>query len=467
MTIGTLVFDKSSYKTVLCLGHILDKDGRKMSKHLGNVLEPMALMEEHGADAIRWYMLAAGSPWSARRVGHEAITEVIRKTLLTYWNTVSFHALYASAANFELSQAPAMSERPLMDRWINSELQSLNIEVDTALSDFDSQRAGKAINSFIDDLSNWYVRRSRRRFWDGDVAALATLHEALVVLTQLAAPMVPFITEEVWQLLVRPVDQGAASSVHLTDFPIAKISEIDEELSAQVALTKRIVELGRAARAESAVKIRQPLQRALISAKGWASLPAEMKQQIADELNVVDLEDIASADGDLVDISIKANFRTLGTKFGGAVQEIAKAIAAETASELVKQLRAKSTVKVAQWDICLDDLVVTETPKSGWNVASHDGESVALDLALSPALISAGLVREVIRFIQDARKTSGFDISDRIIVAYNANDDVLAAITGDAERIANEVLAIQMGADQTIDLGDNEFGLQLRLERTK
>ena len=467
MTIGTLVFDKSSYKTVLCLGHILDKDGRKMSKHLGNVLEPMALMEEHGADAIRWYMLAAGSPWSARRVGHEAITEVIRKTLLTYWNTVSFHALYASAANFELSQAPAMSERPLMDRWINSELQSLIIEVDTALSDFDSQRAGKAINSFIDDLSNWYVRRSRRRFWDGDVAALATLHEALVVLTQLAAPMVPFITEEVWQLLVRPVDQGAASSVHLTDFPIAKISEIDEELSAQVALTKRIVELGRAARAESAVKIRQPLQRALISAKGWASLPAEMKQQIADELNVVDLEDIASADGDLVDISIKANFRTLGTKFGGAVQEIAKAIAAETASELVKQLRAKSTVKVAQWDICLDDLVVTETPKSGWNVASHDGESVALDLALSPALISAGLVREVIRFIQDARKTSGFDISDRIIVAYNANDDVLAAITGDAERIANEVLAIQMGADQTIDLGDNEFGLQLRLERTK
>jgi isoleucyl-tRNA synthetase len=463
MTIGTLVFDKSSYKTVLCLGHILDKDGRKMSKHLGNVLEPMALMEQHGADAIRWYMLAAGSPWSARRVGHEAITEVIRKTLLTYWNTVSFHALYAEAANFELSQAPAMATRPLMDRWINSELQSLIIEVDESLSDFDSQRAGKALAAFIDDLSNWYVRRSRRRFWDGDVAAMATLHESLVVLTQLMSPMVPFITEEVWQVLVRPVDASASSSVHLTNFPVADRSQIDVTLSAQVALTKRIVELGRAARAESGVKIRQPLQRALISAKGWAALPVGMKEQIAEELNVIDLEDIASADGELVDISIKANFRTLGTKFGGAVQDIAKAISTQNPSELVATLRSNSSTKVSQWEINLDDLVVTETPKSGWNVASHDGESVALDLALSPALISAGLVREAIRFIQDARKTNGFDISDRINISYNANNDVMAAIAADLSHIQGEVLATQMHADNSLALGDNELGLTVKL----
>jgi isoleucyl-tRNA synthetase len=463
MTIGTLVFDQSSYKTVLCLGHILDKDGRKMSKHLGNVLEPMALMEQHGADAIRWYMLAAGSPWSARRVGHEAITEVIRKTLLTYWNTVSFHALYAQAANFELSQSPAMADRPLMDRWINSELQSLIIEVDEALSDFDSQRAGKALAAFIDDLSNWYVRRSRRRFWDGDVAAMATLHESLVVLTQLMSPMVPFITEEVWQVLIRPVNGAAATSVHLTDFPVANRSQIDQELSAQVALTKRIVELGRAARAESGVKIRQPLQRALISAKGWAALPTAMKEQIAEELNVLDLEDIASADGELVDISIKANFRTLGTKFGGAVQEIAKAISAQNPAELVTTLRASDSAKVDQWEITLDDLVVTETPKSGWNVASHDGESVALDLALSPALIAAGLVREVIRFIQDARKTNGFDISDRISVSYNANDDVMAAIAGGGQHIQSEVLATQIQVDSSIQLSDNELGLAVLL----
>ena len=463
MTIGTLVFDQSSYKTVLCLGHILDKDGRKMSKHLGNVLEPMALMEQHGADAIRWYMLAAGSPWSARRVGHEAITEVIRKTLLTYWNTVSFHALYAQAANFELSQAPEMATRPLMDRWINSELQTLIIEVDEALSDFDSQRAGKALAAFIDDLSNWYVRRSRRRFWDGDVAAMATLHESLVVLTQLMSPMVPFITEEVWQVLVRPVDANAASSVHLTNFPIANRSQIDAALSAQVALTKRIVELGRAARAESGVKIRQPLQRALISAKGWAALPVAMKEQIAEELNVIDLEDIASADGELVDISIKANFRTLGTKFGGAVQEIAKAISAQNPTELVMALRSRDSAKVGEWEINLDDLVVTETPKSGWNVASHDGESVALDLALSPALISAGLVREVVRFIQDARKTNGFEISDRINISYNANADVMAAIAADLLHIQGEVLATQMQVDSALSIGDNELGLTVKL----
>lgn len=463
MTIGTLVFDESSYKTVLCLGHILDKDGRKMSKHLGNVLEPMALMEQHGADAIRWYMLAAGSPWSARRVGHEAITEVIRKTLLTYWNTVSFHALYAQAADFELSQTPDLADRPLMDRWINSELQSLIIEVDDALSDFDSQRAGKALATFIDDLSNWYVRRSRRRFWDGDVSAMATLHESLVVLTQLMSPMVPFITEEVWQVLIRPVNSAAALSVHLTNFPVADRSKIDGTLSAQVALTKRIVELGRAARAESGVKIRQPLQRALISAKGWAALPQAMKDQIADELNVLDLEDIARAGGELVDISIKANFRTLGSKFGGAVQEIAKAISTQNPAELVSSLRTSGSAKVGDWEITLDDLVVTETPKSGWNVASHDGESVALDLALSPSLISAGLVREVIRFIQDARKTTGLDISDRITVSYNANSEVITAITGDLAHIQGEVLATEMQIDASLKLSENELGLTLKL----
>jgi isoleucyl-tRNA synthetase len=262
---------------------------------------------------------------------------------------------------------------------------------------------------------------------------------------------------------VRPVDANATSSVHLTNFPVANRSQIDATLSAQVALTKRIVELGRAARAESGVKIRQPLQRALISAKGWAALPVAMKEQIAEELNVIDLEDIASADGELVDISIKANFRTLGTKFGGAVQDIAKAISAQNPSELVTTLRSNPSTQVSQWEITLDDLVVTETPKSGWNVASHDGESVALDLALSPALISAGLVREVVRFIQDARKTNGFDISDRINVTYNANNDVIAAIAADLSHIQGEVLATQMQADKSLELSENELGLTVKL----
>ena len=465
MTIGTLVFDKSSYKTVLCLGHILDKDGRKMSKHVGNVLEPMALMDQHGADAVRWYMLAAGSPWAARRVGHDAINEVIRKTLLTYWNTVSFHALYAKASNFDLSQTPALSDRPLMDRWIISELNLLIQEVDNAFTEFDSQIAGRALARFIDDLSNWYVRRSRRRFWDGDVAAMATLHECLVTLTQLLAPMVPFITEQVWQELVRPTNPDAQISVHLSDFPVAQASSIDAVLGEQVALTRRIVELGRASRAESGIKIRQPLGRALIAASGWSALPTQMREQIADELNVIDLEDIANADGDLVNISIKANFKTLGAKFGGAVQDIAKAIAASDATALVKTLRSSGTTRVATWEICLDDLVITEVPKTGWTVASHEGESVALDLALTPALVLAGNSREVIRFIQERRKSDGFEISDRINVSWNGTEEMVNAIEADEDHIHSEVLALSMVRDSTMTIDESDIGLAVKLTK--
>jgi isoleucyl-tRNA synthetase len=466
MTIGTLVFDQSSYKTVLCLGHILDKDGRKMSKHLGNVLEPMALMDQHGADAVRWYMLAAGSPWAARRVGHDSNNEVVRKTLLTYWNTVSFHALYAKASEFELSQTPSLADRPLMDRWIISELNLLVQEVDAALEDFDSQIAGRALARFIDDLSNWYVRRSRRRFWDGDVAALGTLHECLVTLTKLLAPLVPFITEQVWQELVRPTDAKAPTSVHLADWPIAVQAAINAELGSQVALTRRIVELGRATRAESGIKIRQPLGRALIAASGWSTLPEAMREQIADELNVQTLEDIANADGDLVDISVKANFKSLGAKFGGAVQEIAKAIAAADATALVKTLRSTGATTVGTWEISLDDLVVTEVPKSGWSVSSHDGESVALDLQLTPALIAAGNVREVIRFIQERRKSDGFDISDRISITWNATDEIAAAIDSDQAHIADEVLATSMVRDIALPVSDTEVGVEVKLAKS-
>jgi isoleucyl-tRNA synthetase len=466
MTIGTLVFDQSSYKTVLCLGHILDKDGRKMSKHLGNVLEPMALMDQHGADAVRWYMLAAGSPWAARRVGHDSLNEVVRKTLLTYWNTVSFHALYANASNFEISQTPALADRPLMDRWIISELNILIQEVDAALEDFDSQIAGRSLARFIDDLSNWYVRRSRRRFWDGDTAALGTLHECLVTLTKLLAPLVPFITEQVWQELVRPTDATAVASVHLANWPVAQSSAIDTQLGSQVALTRRIVELGRATRAESGIKIRQPLGRALIAASGWSTLPEQMREQIADELNVQTLQDIASADGDLVDISVKANFKSLGAKFGGAVQEISKAIAATDATALVKTLRAAGTTSVGTWEIALDDLVITEVPKSGWSVSSHDGESVALDLELTPALIAAGSVREVIRFIQERRKSDGFDISDRIKLTWNATDEIAAAIDSDKQHIADEVLAVSMVRDNALAVTDAEIGVEVVLVKS-
>ena len=464
MTIGTLVFDQSSYKTVLCLGHILDKDGRKMSKHLGNVLEPMALMDQHGADAVRWFMLAAGSPWAARRVGHDAIQEVVRKTLLTYWNTISFMSLYARASEFDLSQAPKQISRPIMDRWILSELQILIREVDKAFADFDSQTAGRLIATFIDDLSNWYVRRSRRRFWDGDPAALSTLHECIKTLTQLMSPMVPFITEHVWQELIKPVESEVSASVHLTSWPEINEQLIDEILREQVALTRRIVELGRAARAESSVKIRQPLGRALIAASGWANLPGDMRDQIADELNVLELEDIANASGDLVSVSVKANFRSLGERYGKTVQEIAKSIMAADATKLVAEVRTKGSIELGGYEVLLEDLVITEQPKSGWSVASNNGESVALDLTLTQELINAGNVREVIRALQEGRKSAGFDISDRIIVTWNANSEVAPAVIEAIDHIKREVLAVEMKQEASL-LCDTELGFTFNLAR--
>ena len=471
MAIGTLVFDKSSYKTVLCLGHILDKDGRKMSKHLGNVLEPMALMDQHGADAVRWYMLAAGSPWSARRVGHDAISEVVRKTLLTYWNTVSFLSLYASAANYLPQPISDASKLSMMDRWIISELNQLISTVDAALNDFDSQTAGTALATFVDDLSNWYVRRSRRRFWDGDAAALSTLHHCLKTVTLLMAPMVPFITEHVWQKLIRVVEPNSPTSVHLADFPVADKSAIDEQLSKDVALTRRLVELGRASRAQSQVKIRQPLSRALIAAPSWKSLSTELRDQIADELNVEKLDDLASAESGLVDISIKANFRTLGAKFGGDVQAIAKVIAASDAPALVSEIRTHGKFSLPYGDgaiaeVTEEDLVITETPRTGWAVASHSGESVALDLELSPELISKGIVREAIRAIQDARKASGFDVSDRIHVKWNSDDESSAAIESGKSWISEEVLALSFERDSALKPSDEELGLTLQLKKS-
>jgi len=469
MTIGTLVFDKSAYKTVLCLGHILDKDGRKMSKHLGNVLEPMPLLNQHGADAVRWYMLAAGSPWSARRVGHDAITDVVRKTLLTYWNTISFFTLYAKAANFKVNDLS--KDLTLMDKWIISEVNKLIVAVDHALENFDSQTAGSLIATFIDDLSNWYVRRSRRRFWDGDDVALNTLYYCLKNLTLLLAPMVPFISEHVWQSLIKVAQVDQVESIHLANYPVANKSMIDETLSSAVSLSRRLVELGRSARAESGLKIRQPLSRALVSAPGWEKLSAEIKSHIAEELNILTLDDIHVAGTDLVDISVKANFRTLGEKFGADVQVIAKTIAATDHNLLVKDLRKNEShtlvVNLSSGDksakITLDDLVITETPRSGWSVASHAGENLALDLTLTPELINAGLVREVIRAIQEERKNIGLDISDRITVNWNAPSATASAISAAVGEISAEVLATSMVQVKSENDSSNELGLWLNL----
>ena len=464
MAIGTLVFDQSSYKNVLCLGHILDEDGRKMSKHLGNVLEPIQLMDEHGADALRWFMLASGSPWQARRVGHSTIAEVVRKTLLTYWNTVAFQSLYARAGNWDPATA-SLTNLTDLDNWAINEATRLARDVDHALDQFDTQRAGRYIAQYVDDLSNWYVRRSRRRFWDGDQAALSTLHHCLKVVTQVMAPFTPFITERVWQDLFAG---SGIQSVHLADWPTWSAGEIDDNLTNQVELTRRIVELGRAARANSGVKTRQPLGRALVAAKGWDSLPEGLQAQIREEVNVLQLDSLAQTD-ELVDVSVKANFKALGARFGKNTPNVANAITASDARALVTALKSGSaTVDVLGKSeaITLEDVVITEVPREGWTVASEGGESLALDLALTPELIAQGIARDVTRLIQDGRKSSGFEITDRIEVIWQAtNLETKAALTSHGQVIANEVLATSFTEGQVKNpaVVDEELGFSAQL----
>jgi isoleucyl-tRNA synthetase len=460
MAVGTLVFGHSSYQNVVCLGHVVDEQGRKMSKHLGNVMEPMGLMNGHGADAVRWFFAASGSPWGQRRIGPSVLDEIVRKVLLTYWNTVLFLVMYANASSSggaawvpeDASSAPAYSDRPLIDRWLLSELHACVRDVTTSLDAFDTATAGRRLAALIDDLSNWYVRRSRRRFWDGPssadgAAAFATLHEALLVLTKLMAPITPFLADYVWGVL-RPGD--APESVHLSSWPAHDPSLIDESLSSQMALVRRLVELGRSARSAASVRTRQPLSRALVGAPGFVALPAALRALVAEELNVHTLEPLDAAAGELVSYTVKPQFKSLGSRFGASTQAVAAAIReadpAGLAHAVASGSASLSVPSLGTVSLTADDLVVTQTPVEGWGVATAAGETVALDLAVTPALRAEGWAREVVRLIQDARKNDGLDVTDRIELRWSAGDaDLAAALTEHAGMIAGEVLAVSFG----------------------
>lgn len=451
MAVGTLVFDESSYRNVLCLGHILAEDGRKMSKHLGNILEPIPLMDEHGADAVRWFMAAGGSPWAARRVGHQTIQETVRKVLLTYWNTVAFQVLYAGLGDWDpnTSAAPEPQERPVLDRWALSEAHQLIDLVTAAMEDFDTQRAGALLAAYVDDLSNWYVRRSRRRFWDGDHAAFATLHECLEIVTLLLAPMVPFISERVWQDMFTGTNRP--TSVHLASWPTSNASLEDPELGQQVHLARRVVELGRAARAEAKVRTRQPLRRALVATSAHEALPVELRNEICEELNIGSLEPLSTAGADLVDFTAKGNFRALGKRFAKDTPKVAAAIASTDAAQLAASLKtgtAVVTVEGVATEIHPEEVILAERPQEGWSVVNEQGETVALDLELTPELKRAGVAREVIRMIQEHRKSIGLEVSDRISLVWQAGPETAAAIREYQDLISKEILAVSVSQSQ-------------------
>ncbi|MGH3218025.1 MAG: isoleucine--tRNA ligase [Streptosporangiaceae bacterium] len=479
MAVGTLVFGRSSYENVVCVGLILDEAGVKMSKHLGNVLEPIPLMEAHGADALRWFFAASGSPWGARRIGHEVLDEIVRKVLLTYWNTASFLVLYANAGGWsvaDLASAPPVADRPLLDRWVLGELHAVVRDVTSALDAFDTAVAGRRLTAFIDDLSNWYVRRSRRRFWDGPspvtgAAAFATLYECVTTLTTLMAPITPFVTDYVWGVLRAP---GAAESVHLASWPSFDPALIDPRLPARMALVRRLVELGRSARSGASVRTRQPLSRALIGASGFEDLPGELRAQIASELNVAALDVLS---GDLVDYAVKPSFRSLGRRFGAQTPAVAAAIGSVPVADVAAAALAGSTVTVvvdgSEVSIGPDDVIVTQTPRAGWAVATDAGETVAIDTEVTPELRREGLAREVIRLVQEARKNDGLDVTDRISLRWSARDpEVAAALAEHAALIAGEVLAVDYGsaassasAAQGFPHADEDLGLEFWISR--
>jgi len=361
-----------------------------------------------------------------------------------------------------------VAQRPVLDRWLLSSLHTLVRDVTAALEAFDPATAGRLIATFIDDLSNWYVRRSRRRFWDGPAtpdgaAAFATLYTALETLTRLMAPITPFITDYLWGVL----QAGAApDSVHLASWPAADLDLIDPGLAEQMALVRRLVELGRSARASAVVRVRQPLARALVGAAGFAALPADLRAQVAEELNVHVLEPLDAVADDLVSYTVRPNFRALGRRFGPSTPAVAAAIEAADPVGLAQSLRSQGSAAVpvdgAPVSLAADELIVTQSPRSGWAVASDAGETVALEVTITPQLRREGYAREAVRLIQDARKSDGLEVSDRISLRWSTADPDLAwALTEHGDLISTEVLAVDYAeADEAAEPAADEAGVE-------
>ncbi|MBW3594939.1 MAG: isoleucine--tRNA ligase [Actinobacteria bacterium] len=449
--IATLIRGHNSYRNVVCLGHIVDAEGRKMSKSLGNVIDPWTVLNAQGADALRWYMLTSGTPWSPRRVSAELIEESLRKFLLTLWNTYSFWVTYASLEGFDPSKASIpVAERSQVDRWILAELDDTVRIVTESLDAFDATRGGKRLDRFVDDLSNWYVRRSRRRFWksgeDADTqAAFLTLWECLTTVAQLAAPFTPFITDEIYSNLTRPLGD-APDSVHLSEWPEPDGARVDDTLRRRMALVRRLVGLGRSARTEAQVRVRQPLARALVVIPPRETDDLRgLEAVVADELNVKSVEQLGGV-AELVTYNVKPNFKTLGPRFGRDVKKVAAAIADADAHDVVTAIESTGTYPLefggGAVELGRDDLDIRVEGRPGFSLAQDGPYGVALDLELTDDLIAEGVAREVVRGIQDLRKTAGLAVEDRIELWLDPTGDAATrAVDVHRDFIANETLA--------------------------
>ena len=452
MAEGVLHFDSTAYRTVVCLGLILDAEGRKMSKSLGNTIDPFDVLDRHGADTLRWFLLTNGSPWADRRVSMEAFDEIVRRFMLTLWNVYAFFVTYANANGVDPSSAASSAPRSIMDRWILSRLAATVGEARERLEAYDATGAGRRIHAFVDDLSNWYVRRSRRRFWNPGGAddvdageATATLHRCLVTVATLLAPFTPFLAEELWRNIA--ADRGGRpDSVHLADYPMPDEAARDPALDDAMRLAREIVELGRRIRTGTKTRTRQPLREAVLHVPGRHDELEAVLDVIADELNV---RAVRFAEAEAFGAwRAKPNFKILGPRLGAGVQEVAAALARDDGT-VAARLAAGETVDIAIGDgstiaISPDDVDLAQDVMEGWGVASEGGVTVALELEVTPELRLEGIARELVRVLQDARKAAGLEISDRIVAGVRSEGDVAGAFEAHRDMIAGEVLALEL-----------------------
>ncbi|HZV75899.1 MAG TPA: isoleucine--tRNA ligase [Conexibacter sp.] len=452
LAVSTLLFDMSSYRNVVCLGLLLGPDGQKMSKSRGNVVDPWEVLDRYGADALRWYFFTSKQPWDGYRFSIETIGEAVRQFLLQLWNTYGFYVLYANANGVVPGDLPdaGESEREL-DRWALSRL-SATIEIARErMDDYDATAAGRAIQAFVDDLSNWYVRRSRRRFWNGDTAAFATLHHCLVTVVQLLAPFTPFVADEIY----RNLDPGGEASVHLCDYPdpdVARSRDVALEEAMEVA--REAVQLGLAARGQSKLKLRQPLRAAVVVATGREREAIERLAEIVqEELNVKELRFVSAAE-ELGELEVKPNYRALGPRFGKHMPMVADAVAGLDAAHVAAALREGRSVGVMidghDHELRPEDLQIAMQPLDGYQLEREGSHAVALELTLDDELRREGLAREVVHAIQAARKAAGLDVSDRIALTLGGADELLAAAREHEPYVTGETLTTEIAYDGAV-----------------
>ena len=419
LAVSTLLFGRSSYRNVLCLGLILDPDGQKMSKSRGNVVAPWDVIDRHGADAFRWHYFTSQQPWSGYRFSVDTVGESVRKLLHTLWNTHCFYVMYANIHDFDhAATALEPAARADLDRWILSRLQGTIAAAREGLDDYDTTSAGRSIATFVDDLSNWYVRRSRPRFWRGagDDAAYLTLHECLVTVAKLLAPFTPFVADEIYTNL-----DGAESSVHLCDYPDVDKSVIDRDLDFDMAVARRTVALGHAARAQAKIKVRQPLREAVIVAdERERAAIARLEDLVLDELNVKQVSYVSEAE-ELADYEVKPNYRTLGPRFGAKMPAVTKAIESLDPAGVAATLDRGESIEIEvdgkAETLGADDVLLAMLPRAGYKLEREANYAVALKLDLDEELRREGIAREVVHAIQNARKGAGLEVEDRIELA--------------------------------------------------